>query len=135
MRFAGCRETIVAPTHGNPSARTAFNADGDDRKPLVFGYVRAAMPSAGRASAIDTPTESQAVRLAARALTLVLDDSSRTLNRATATAGRHSCIVAHRGAEVEQVSRSPGVWLASPSRRRKPDAVSEDYQVAGAVVR
>ena len=80
MRFAGCRETIVAPTHGNTSARTAFNADGDDRKPLVLGYVRAAMPSAGKASAIDAPTESQAVRLAARALTLALDESSRTLN-------------------------------------------------------
>src|SRR5438132_11535041 len=98
MRFAGCRETIVAPTHGNNSARTAFNANGDDRKPLGLGYVRAAMPSAGTASPIDTPTESQAVRLAARKLTLALDDL-RTLSWATGTAWRHACIVAHRGAE------------------------------------
>src|SRR3989442_10155333 len=135
MRFAGWRLTITAPTHGNTSARTAFNAEGDDSKPLMLGYVCAAMPRAGTASPIDAPTESQAMRLPGRKLTLALDDDSRTLNWATGTAGRHACIVAHRGAEVEQVSRRPGVWLSSPSRGGNPSAVLEDHQVAGEVVR
>src|SRR5438067_1842924 len=109
MRFAGWRETIAAPTHGNTSARTAFKAEGDDSKPLMLGYVRAAMPRAGTASPIDAPTESQAMRLAGRKFTLALDDDSRTLNCATGTTGRHGCIVAHRDAEVEQVSPRPRV--------------------------
>src|SRR6266851_3089659 len=73
MRFAGWRVTIRAPTHGNTSARTAFNAEGDDSRPLMLGYVRAAKPRAGAASPIDAPTESQAMRLAGRKLTLALD--------------------------------------------------------------
>src|SRR5437763_16880250 len=93
------------------------------------------MARAGTASPIDAPTESQAMSLAGRKLTLALDDDSRTLNWATGTTGRHGCIVAHRDAEVEQVSLRPRVWLSSPSHGGNPDAVSEDHQVAGEVVR